>query len=252
MPAGATGRRPGAVGCSPKWPGPHASAPTIARATAIARLVRSRAPPSTSLKNCTPLLHEAHIPGPYVLVGHSLGGLSVRLFAHEYAADVAGVVLIESMSPSAATQSAGTDAQSGADWLLRLPARIGVVRLLAGPLDLRSGMWPEVADTFPAFSVTPRSVQTWIDEGRGMPESLAEAGAVKNLGAVPHRAVAWTGSASGLADTAGRTPPMSSNNQQLFADKSGHSIEFDQPDAAVGAIVQMVEQIRGTAIGGIR
>ena len=32
----------------------------------------------------------------------------------------------------------------------------------------------------------------------------------------------------------------------FFAAKhSGHNIEFDQPDAAVGAIVQMVEQLRG-------
>ena len=45
------------------------------------------------------LLQHADIPGPYVLVGHSLGGLSVRVFAHAYAADVAGVVLIESMNP---------------------------------------------------------------------------------------------------------------------------------------------------------
>jgi hypothetical protein len=38
---------------------------------------------------------------------------------------------------------------------------------------------------------------------------------------------------------------LSSNSQQLFATHSGHNIEFDQPDAAVGAIVQMVKQIRG-------
>jgi pimeloyl-ACP methyl ester carboxylesterase len=36
------------------------------------------------------LLQRAGIPAPYVLVGHSLGGLPVRVFAHEYAADVAG------------------------------------------------------------------------------------------------------------------------------------------------------------------
>ena len=45
------------------------------------------------------LLDRAGVPGPYVLVGHSLGGLPVRVFAHEYPAEVAGVVLIESMSP---------------------------------------------------------------------------------------------------------------------------------------------------------
>ncbi len=51
------------------------------------------------------LLQNANIPGPYVVVGHSLGGLSVRVFVHEYASDVAGVVLIESMNPRQLPQS---------------------------------------------------------------------------------------------------------------------------------------------------
>jgi pimeloyl-ACP methyl ester carboxylesterase len=41
---------------------------------------------------------------------------------------------------------------------------------------------------------------------------------------------------------------LSSNSQQLFADKSGHNIQLDQPEAAVGAIVTMVEQIRRQAM----
>jgi len=45
------------------------------------------------------LLQNADVPGPYVMVGHSLGGLGVRVFVHEYASEVAGVVLIESMNP---------------------------------------------------------------------------------------------------------------------------------------------------------
>jgi pimeloyl-ACP methyl ester carboxylesterase len=36
------------------------------------------------------LLQGAGLAGPYVLVGHSLGGLNARLFASEYAADVRG------------------------------------------------------------------------------------------------------------------------------------------------------------------
>ena len=41
------------------------------------------------------LLRAAHLPGPYVLVGHSYGGMLARLFAHRHPAETAGVVLID-------------------------------------------------------------------------------------------------------------------------------------------------------------
>jgi hypothetical protein len=40
---------------------------------------------------------------------------------------------------------------------------------------------------------------------------------------------------------------LSSSSQQVFADKSGHNIEFDEPEAAVSAIERMVEQTRAHA-----
>src|SRR5689334_7171128 len=49
------------------------------------------------------VLRNAEVPGPYVLVGHSAGGLTVRVFADAYPAEVVGVVLIDSMNPNNAT-----------------------------------------------------------------------------------------------------------------------------------------------------
>jgi pimeloyl-ACP methyl ester carboxylesterase len=43
------------------------------------------------------LLARAHIPPPYVLVGHSYGGLLARLYARAHPQDVAGIVLVDSM-----------------------------------------------------------------------------------------------------------------------------------------------------------
>jgi pimeloyl-ACP methyl ester carboxylesterase len=45
------------------------------------------------------LLATAGEPGPYVLVGHSLGGAFVRVFAADDRADVAGIVLVDTFDP---------------------------------------------------------------------------------------------------------------------------------------------------------
>lgn len=46
------------------------------------------------------LLDHAHIAPPYVLVGHSYGGLLVRLFAKAHPAETAGVLLVEAIGRS--------------------------------------------------------------------------------------------------------------------------------------------------------
>ncbi|MCX7746028.1 MAG: alpha/beta hydrolase [Clostridia bacterium] len=54
--------------------------------------------PRTSMymvKELYQLLKKASVKGPYILVGHSFGGLNMRLFASEYPDEVAGIVLID-------------------------------------------------------------------------------------------------------------------------------------------------------------
>lgn len=196
------------------------------------------------------LLHQANIPGPYVLVGHSLGGLPVRVFVHDYATEVDGVVLIESMSPAQFSQSPTdtkpqTTSQSSGFSIPFVLARIGLVRLFAGPLGFKPALPPEVQQAFTAFSVTPRSIQAWADEGAAMPESGAQARVVTTFGDLPLIVLSrgldqqpdWQAMQAELLQ-------LSSNSQQLIADKSDHNIEIDQPEAAVVAIVKMVEQLR--------
>jgi pimeloyl-ACP methyl ester carboxylesterase len=45
------------------------------------------------------LLHTAEIPGPYLLVGHSFGGLIVRVYASQYPGEVVGLVLLDVPPP---------------------------------------------------------------------------------------------------------------------------------------------------------
>ena len=45
------------------------------------------------------LLQNVPIEGPYVLVGHSMGGMLVQLYASQYPEDVVGLVLVDSGHP---------------------------------------------------------------------------------------------------------------------------------------------------------
>jgi pimeloyl-ACP methyl ester carboxylesterase len=51
--------------------------------------------------NLHALLAAADIGPPYILVGHSLGGLYVQMFAKRYPNEISGVVLVDSSSPDA-------------------------------------------------------------------------------------------------------------------------------------------------------
>ena len=51
------------------------------------------------------LLDAAHLRSPYVLVGHSYGGMLVRLFAHEHPDETAGIVLVDARGRDATRRS---------------------------------------------------------------------------------------------------------------------------------------------------
>ena len=54
--------------------------------------------------NLRALLSAADIHPPYILVGHSLGGLYMQMFARKYPGDVSGAVLLDSASPDAPSE----------------------------------------------------------------------------------------------------------------------------------------------------
>ncbi len=81
------------------------------------------------------LLQKADIPGPYVMVGHSFGGLYTQVFAHQYPKDVVGVVLLESSHPDQWTSTpAGQDlykSNARSHSFTSTLARLGLLRLRA-------------------------------------------------------------------------------------------------------------------------
>lgn len=193
------------------------------------------------------LLAKANEPGPYVLVGHSMGGFTVLVYAHDYPADVLGLVLVDTqdLPASAGAAPASASKPGGGNAFPSLLARTGLIRVLAEPLGSVENLPEGDKQAYTASAVAPRGVQTVADEFMGMNEGGAQARAVTTLGALP-LIVLSRGKDLDAKHTAAqaRLLQLSTNSQQLFAEQSGHPIMIEQPEAAIAAIVKMVEQVR--------
>jgi pimeloyl-ACP methyl ester carboxylesterase len=194
------------------------------------------------------MLEKANEPGPYVLVGHSMGGYTVRVYAHDYPEEVVGLVLVDPQNLSVSNVATPRPApKPGGFSLPALMARIGLARLLAGPLGSIQNLPEGDKQAYTAYSVTSRGVQTLRDELIGMSEGGAQARAVTTLGALPLIVLSRGKDMDAeSAASQARYLQLSTDSQQLIADQSGHRIMIEQPEAAVAAIMKMVHQIRPT------
>lgn len=141
-------------------------------------------------------LHQAlelsGIHGPYVLVGHSLGGLYTRAFAGHYPDEVAGMVLIEATHPDFPARLGLPNVMPNADegMLNAGPyaARLGLLRLMhmfPPDADLPAQQQAELGAYYASNNFADRTLSAY----REWPNLLAEAASVPSLGDTPLRVI---------------------------------------------------------------
>lgn len=143
------------------------------------------------------LLKAANVPGPYVMAGHSLGGVTDPIYASEYPGDVLGIVLVDSAIPLTSMDISGYEkykAQNeSAYWLLSALVRFGAARFIIGREVAGYGLPPTVAAELTALKSTNQAVDTWDAEVRQSLWKLSQqAKAAEDLGARP-LVVLWAG-----------------------------------------------------------
>lgn len=131
------------------------------------------------------LLAAADVPGPYVLVGHSMAGARVHLFANRNPGKVAGLVLVDSTTPEATLDPAVmkyvTDF-TGAAKAAAMTARFGILRLLSvTALGDKVGLPPREDAQKRAQFASASYNQTAYDEVSNWPLAAAQARATGPL-----------------------------------------------------------------------
>lgn len=88
------------------------------------------------------LLQRGNVPGPYVLAGHSFGGLYVLIFAARYPDEVTGIVLVDSTAPASGANAPATPSSPAGsyDLLGRLTALVSAAGRLATIGDLKNSI----------------------------------------------------------------------------------------------------------------
>jgi pimeloyl-ACP methyl ester carboxylesterase len=177
-------------------------APAVASQTRVCvydRASRGWSEPAESPQDATQLAIELHtllerggVPGPYVMAGHSFGGLYVLTYADRYPDEVVGMVLVDSTDrateadPEKATAYDGGSYDAVTDRVSALgaaAARIGLVRVV-GNLDY-GNLPPLSRGEARAGTATADYAAGWIDEFVQANASGAEAAMLTDFGDKP-------------------------------------------------------------------
>lgn len=135
------------------------------------------------------ILQRAQASPPYVLVGHSMGGLLIRVFADRYPDEVAGMVLVDACHPDQHLRSRAIDThmRSGFHFLRAAPflARLGYVRLAGLFNAWAEGLPPLQAAEAEAFLSSSRHLRTTLDESLVWETVCEEVRDTRGLGDIP-------------------------------------------------------------------
>ena len=114
----------------------------------------------TNAERLATALRRVGVTGPYVLAGHSYGGLCMRAFAARYPEDVAGMVLVDGSHPDQWQRFGISSKVLGwSDRVGSMVARFGIFRLFNGEYRLLADGLPERARAeLMAFASAPRAL----------------------------------------------------------------------------------------------
>ena len=219
------------------------------------------------------LLHRAGVPAPYVLVGHSLGGMNARVYNGMYPTDVAGAVLVDAAHGDEATRApAFMLGHSVARtwwhpiWIAGQTARItGVLRLMlpatrlpADPTNWTRGIIVRALRNQPAAVAT-------TEFNASEPESYAEAERATDFADRPLIVLtrgkidlppnpSWEDRQAATYELVWqreiqpKLARLSTRGQQVIVPNSGHGMPEEAPDAVISAVRNVVAAVRSQSL----
>jgi pimeloyl-ACP methyl ester carboxylesterase len=225
------------------------------------------------------LLDRGGVPPPFVLVGHSFGGLVMRIFAARHRSEVAGLVLVDPAHPEDWVRPAGKE-QVKIDRGLRLcrsgatAARFGAARFVNGLVTIGlfgvarglarvvsrgrlsredegilAPLWklpPEARKPLRQFWTQEQFFAALASQIASISTSAAETLEVAgSYGDLPLVTISSTDPGDYRLRQQDALARLSRRGRHLVASNSGHWIPLDQPQVVIDAIREVLADAKG-------
>jgi pimeloyl-ACP methyl ester carboxylesterase len=200
------------------------------------------------------LLHNAGIQPPYILVGHSMGGYNVRLFASLYRNEVGGMVLVDASHPEQEKRFPQALNDLNKTWVreqefLTYSMPFGIPRLLG---------FCDADPVIRAADCNFHSAREGLVVLKTFSESAAQAANAGSLGDLPLAVLSHDPDLPMPDIPADLENPindewkqmqdelshLSTRGTHVVAKKSGHYIQIDRPELVIDAIHNVMDQAR--------
>ena len=217
------------------------------------------------------LFDAAGIKPPYVLVGHSFGGMNVKLYAQKYRADVAGMVLVDPSHEDQARLLWGLDPAYEAKFApymetLRTCLRAAPADFIDGSDLYKSCVGAGDARYSEAINATelnrarlPGRMKSWISEQENIWFASADQVRVSRrpLGNMPIIVLSKEPSPRfgtetqelrdaknrGMAALHEQIAGLSTRGVRRVVEDAGHYIQLDQPETVVDAVLEVLRDV---------
>jgi pimeloyl-ACP methyl ester carboxylesterase len=196
------------------------------------------------------LLTMAGEHGPYLMVGHSIGGTYALTYAAEYPQQVAGMVLLDSSSPEQFTAIPSYSGQYAVvhrvEALMPTLSRLGVGRVVAAVTS--SHLPTAAADQVTALTTSAQGARSASGEWQVLPTLFRQAQALTTFGNRPLVVLTASGSqqTEGWSAAQDRLAVLSTSSVHQVVDSTHLGLLEDQHGsaAAVAAIDHVLAAVR--------
>ena len=218
------------------------------------------------------LLHNAKIPGPYILVGHSFGGPNVQLYAITYPDEVAGLVLVDSSHEEQEKRLPEGPwknqlALMRKPNLMRFASLFGVIRFLSAFYKSQRTSIPESAklmlDISLAMSSTTKQFHTLAKEVQSFSTSMKQLADANQTILIDKPCYVITAGLiveelatkfelsedfikqlhSTWNELQNELASRFKNSKHFIAKKSDHMIPYNQPEIIIEAVHELIQEL---------